>query len=229
MPFKKILLYKQGLLIYSLLLAMINILLTQFPLTSTFGYEFAAFNGLLLTILAGLHTFNFINKSEFVFTKLIKNEFILFLIPIFITLINSMLTMFCSFLDGLIFYLLIVSVSITFGITLAFLIGMVTKRFFRSLFIIIIILIALIPIAEIYYNPQVYFYSPLIGFFPGNIYDEGLSPDWKLFFHQLLILIFSFSVLYVLIKRITFVLRFKLILYLRFYLLYCCFNSFHLI
>ncbi|HEX9251339.1 MAG TPA: hypothetical protein VF870_03810 [Ignavibacteriaceae bacterium] len=175
---------------------LINVILTQLPLTSTFGYEFASFNGLLLAIIAGLQTFNFIDKSEFVVKELIKNLAILFLIPFFISVIHSFLTTFCSFTDGLIFYVLIVSTSMVFGTSIAMVISLIAKRFRRLFFFIIIFLIALIPILEIYLNPQVYFYSPLIGFFPGNIYDEGLTADWKLFFHQFVIIIFSLSIIY---------------------------------
>ena len=78
---KKILSYKNGLLVYALILIVVNIFLTQLPLTSTFGYEFAAVNGLILCIIAGLYTISFIHKSVFVLSELIKNLFILFTIP----------------------------------------------------------------------------------------------------------------------------------------------------
>ncbi len=211
MLLKKFLSYKNGLLVYALVLILINIFLTQLPLTSTLGYEFAAFNGLILCIIAGLHTFNSVHKSVFVLSELIKNLLLLFLIPLIISVINSIVTMFCSFIDGIVFYLLIVSVSIVFGTALVFLINIFTVRFSKLLFFAVIILIALIPILEIYFNPQVYFYSPLIGFFPGNIYDEGLSADWKLFFHQLLVITFSFLIIYFILKQKIFVQKFKLL------------------
>ena len=125
MSFIKFISYKNGLLIHSFFLVLINIILTQLPLTSTFGYEFAAINGLILTVIAGLHTFNFINKSEFAPIELTKNLLILFLIPFVITIINSILTMFCSFIDGLTFYLLIVSVSIIFGVAIATVVSLI--------------------------------------------------------------------------------------------------------
>lgn len=209
MIFKEMILYRKGLLIYGLVLVLINIFLTQLPLTSTFGYEFAAVNGLLLAIIAGLQTFNFINKSEFVIAELIKNLLILFILPFCISMINSMLTMFCSFSDGLAFYLLITTASVFYGTAAAFVIILGLKKFYRIFFFIVIILTAIIPVAEIYYYPQVYFYSPLIGFFPGNIYDEGLSPDWKLFFHQIFVIIISVSIIYFIIKQSKFVLRYK--------------------
>ena len=211
MLLKKILSYKNGLSVYALILIAVNIFLTQLPLTSTFGYEFAAVNGLMLCIIAGLYTINSLHNLVFVLNELIKNLLILFTIPLLISVINSILTMFCSFIDGLLFYLLIVSVSIVFGAALAFFINIVTDRFNKLLFLVVIILITLIPVLEIYFNPQVYFYSPLIGFFPGNIYDEGLSADWKLFFHQLLIVTFSFLIIYLIQKQKTLVLKSKLL------------------
>ncbi len=50
----------------------LNILLIQFPLTSTFGYEFAAVNGLLFVVIAGLQIIRLAFKSEFNISKLIK-------------------------------------------------------------------------------------------------------------------------------------------------------------
>ena len=209
MPFKKIISYINGLLIYSLVLIIFNILLTQLPLTSTFGYEFAAINGLLLSVIAGLQTISLLKKLQPDFPELIKSFFILFLIPLFVTIINSLFTMFCSFIDGLIFYVLIVIVSTSFGSSIGFIANLINKRFTRILFFMILFIVALIPVIEIYFNPQVYFYSPLIGFFPGNIYDEGLSPDWKLLFHQMIVLIFSLLIILLFIRRTAFVLKYK--------------------
>lgn len=87
------------------------------------------------------------------------------------------------------------------GFSLALLIGFYFKKFKRSVFILVIILLALIPVFEIYFFPQIYFYSPLIGFFPGNIYDEGLSPDLKLFWHQIIVLSFSIVMINLVYKK----------------------------
>ncbi|MEO8231082.1 MAG: hypothetical protein ABI638_02285, partial [Ignavibacteriota bacterium] len=200
---------RNGLWIYSFVLIVINILLTQFPLTSTFGYEFAAVNGLLFVVLSGLQTLNLFKKSEYVIAKLIKNLFILFVIPFLIIIVHSLLTMYCSFWDGLNFYILIVGTSILFGTAIAFIVNLFTRRFKRVLFFLIIFFTALIPILEIYFNPQVYFYSPLIGFFPGNIYDEGLSADWKLVFHQLVVAVFSISIIFLYLKKTSIILKQK--------------------
>lgn len=103
--------------------------------------------------------------------------------------------MFCSVVDGLLFYLIIVLPSVFVGLGLGIISILLIKKFRKTFFIFLILFLALIPVLEIYFFPQVYFYSPLIGFFPGNIYDEGLSPNWKLILHQLIILLYFISII----------------------------------
>src|SRR5574338_377265 len=201
MSLKKILSYKNGLLIYAIILILINILFTDLPLTKTFGYEFSAVNGLLLCIISGLYTIGCINTKQNNLSSTFINIFILSVIPLAISIINSMLTMFCSFWDGLWFYILIVIGSVMFGSSVAFVINIVIQKYNRIIFMIIIFFVALIPVLEIYFNPQVYFYSPLIGFFPGNIYDEALSPDLKLIVHQLIVISFSIIIIFLIAHK----------------------------
>ena len=211
MHIKNIITFRSGLLFYIVVVASFNLLLTKVALLGTFGYEFAAVNGLLFTILSGLYTIGLVSKTQYFISDLIKNIGALLLIPIIVVIVHSFLTMFCSFWDGFLFYLLIVLTSAVFGIAVAIIIDLYFKRLKRTVFLFVILLIALIPIAEIYFLPQVYFYSPLIGFFPGNIYDEGLRPDWKLFFHQMIILCFSISILCAIIIQRKKVVKYKYI------------------
>lgn len=176
---------------YWLFLIVVNLLVINLPLVGVLGYEFSAVIGLILTFLGGYITISLYSRAEFDFLKLISILLSFFLIPLFIIIIKSILTGFCSFTDGIIFYLLISGTSLLFGSAIALLISFAVKKLRRVIFTFVLFLIALIPIAEIYFNPQVYFYSPLIGFFPGNIYDEALSPDWQLLIHQLFVTIYA--------------------------------------
>lgn len=198
---KRLFYFRNSIVIYSLFLFFVNFILLQLPLTGTFGYEFAAINGLVFVIVSGLHTLNFITKSDYNLKDLVVNLTFLFLLPVLLAIIKSVLTMFCSFWDGLYFYLLIDIASIIFGASIAFIIDLLVNRFKRLLFFITIVIVALIPVLEIYFLPQVYFYSPLIGYFPGNIYDEGLSPDLKLLIHQLIIIIICISIILIFVKQ----------------------------
>jgi hypothetical protein len=70
---------------------------------------------------------------------------------------------------------------------------------FKYSYIILILLLcitAFIPVVEIYYYPQIYFYNPLVGFFPGTIYDERLSVTFRLVIYRLINIIFFLLVIY---------------------------------
>lgn len=192
--------FRSGIVLYSFLLALLNLLLIQLPLTGTFGYEFAAINGFLLTIISGFFTLKSISKADYKLSILALNLLIILVVPLVIIIVYSIFTMFCSFCDGLGFYVLIVTTSTLFGSAISFVVDFVLNRFKKTIFLIIIFLVALIPVLEIYFLPQVYFYSPLIGFFPGNIYDEGLSPDLKLLSHQAVVSLFSGLMIFLVIK-----------------------------
>lgn len=56
------------------------------------------------------------------------------------------------------------------------------------------------PLTEIYFNPQNYFYSPIIGFFPGTIYDEDITLDSTILIYRLLNLVY-FTSLFLLFKK----------------------------
>ena len=124
MQLKKTLLHFNSIKYSALVLFLFNLVLTQISLLKTFGYEFAAANGLILVIISGLSTIKFLSNRENHISDLFKVLFILSVIPIIVIIINSILTMFCSFWDGLIFYVLIVYTSIIFGTAVAFIIDL---------------------------------------------------------------------------------------------------------
>lgn len=180
----------------AVILIIFNLLLINLPLTKILGYEFSAVNSFVLVIISNLLTINFLkqNKSH---KSLLINLTVLLFIPVLISLINSVFTMFCSFTDGLLFYIIITFPSVIVGLSIGIFAFTYAKKYHRTLSILIILLLVVISILEIYFYPQVYFYSPLIGYFPGNIYDEGLSPGWKLIFHQILISIYFIFLPYI--------------------------------
>lgn len=169
--------------------------LVNLPLINTLGYEFSALNSLLLVIISGLFSISYLIQNPTNYKRLIKKLLLFFLLPLVISLVHSLFTMFCSVVDGLLFYFIIVLPSVFVGLGLSIISILLIKKFRKTFFIFLILFLALIPVLEIYFFPQVYFYSPLIGYFPGNIYDEGLSPDWKLILHQLIILIYFLSII----------------------------------
>lgn len=188
-------------LISIVILLSTNLIFIQLPLSNTLGYEFSILNALLLVFISGLYSISYVKKNKNDFKSFLIKLISLAFIPLAISIVYSIFTMFCSFIDGLLFYLLIAFPAVFVGSGISMFIIFYTKKFHKSFFILIIILLAAVPVLEIYFFPQVYFYTPLIGYFPGNIYDEGLSPDWKLFFHQIALLIYFIPIIFLFFKQ----------------------------
>jgi hypothetical protein len=197
----------KGLLIYLFIIITFNILFLFYPLLNVFGFEFSLANSVLLFFVSGIYVINRLSKrngisgivkSDFIKTAIV---FIIFLIiPLIITLLHSFFTTFCSIRDGFLFYTVITFPSVILGAAT----GMLTFSLFNKmrifLFIIITILIISIALFEFYFNPQVYFFNPVFGFFPGTIYDEGIKVTTKLVFYRLLNLAYFGSIIYFVFK-----------------------------
>ena len=190
--------WKNYLFIYALLLFALNLVLINFPLTDVFGYEFSALNAIAISFFAGFYVISFFKKrtdnSKIKSLPVFANLSLLLLIPFIVSVINSVFTGFCSFIDGLLFYLVITAPSILAGGALGIISFAIIKKFRVVIFILLFIAVLLIAFFEIYLNPQVYLYNSIFGYFPGTMYDEGISVDVKLFFYRLLNSIFFFGI-----------------------------------
>ena len=195
------------LLVILLIIAVINLALLQFPLTNVFGYEFAAINALLLSFLSALYSISYFKKFSTQDEKpepfrLFKAYLLFLIIPFLISVGNSFFVGFCSFYDGVLFYLVLTLPSVIVGGAIA-VIAMNTLSRFQTLIVSLIYLgILSITFFELYLNPQVYFFNPVYGYFPGTIYDEGLSVSSKLFLYRCINIGFFGFILLVLGKRI---------------------------
>ncbi len=189
---KKIFSYRNYLPVYLLIILLVNIFFINIPLIRVFGYEFSVANSVLLTFISGLYVISLLKneeKNNFV-NKLILPSFLFLLVPFLVSFINSLLTGFCSFIDGLLFYIVITVPSIIIGFTCGLVSSFFLKRFRRILFFLLIIIILVITLGEFYFNPQIYFYNSILGYLPGTIYDEALTVDLKLVVYRFLNLIF---------------------------------------
>ncbi len=180
---------------YLLILLLVNLALLKLPLTNVFGYEFSVINSLLIVLLSGIYTIyfydnNFSIKNRNFIPELFKSLILLLIIPFSVSVINSAITGFCSFTDGILFYIVITCPSIIIGISLGLISVLITNRFRVVLLFMFCFGILMIIAYEIYFNPQVYVFNPLIGFFPGTIYDEGISVSGKLILYRFLNLLF---------------------------------------
>jgi hypothetical protein len=190
---------------YLLSLLLVNLVLLKLPLTNVFGYEFSVINSLLIVLLSGIYTIyffeiNFSKKNRNFIPELFKSLLLFLIIPFSVSVINSATSGFCSFTDGLLFYIVITCPSIIIGISLGLISVLIVNRFRVVLLFMLCFGILMIIAYEIYFNPQVYVFNPFIGFFPGTIYDEGISVSGKLILYRFLNLLFFGWIISAIIK-----------------------------
>lgn len=189
---------RRRILLLYFLLASVNFLLILFPLTNSLGYEFSVANSLILFLIGGTFAVSYSKKNGtgiFSFLSLKwKNLTIIVLVPFIIGFLASVFYSRCPIKDGLSFYLVITVPSFVYGIVSGFISSVISKRYRMVIFGGIFVSLLFIVLFEFYFNPQVYFYNPLFGFFPGTIYDEDIEVNWMVVLSQVYNLIFFTSV-----------------------------------
>src|SRR5512139_558254 len=189
------------LVLYLIFIGVVNLFLQSIPLTNVFGYEFSAINSLLLSFISGIYTISYFKstsktKNFFNIGHLFEAWLWMLFVPLIISIVKSIVFGFCSFWDGLLFYLVITCPSVIIGSAIGAISFHFIKRFRVILYVFIFLMIlSILPLLEIYFNPQVYLYNPLFAYFPGTIYDEGITVDFKLLLYRIFNLIFFLSIL----------------------------------
>lgn len=167
---------------FILVIIILNLFLTTIPLTNTVGYELAVVNGILLFLIGGIIGINLLRKNLYKnFSDLLIQNYklltLLVMIPFFIGIISSIIVSKCPITDGVFFYLIITIPSFIFGIVTGFFTFALSRKFSLLIFLLLFFVILFIPLFEFYFNPQIYFFNPIFGYYPGTIYDEDLSVD----------------------------------------------------
>ncbi len=139
-------------------------------------------NGILLFLSSGFIAIKLNKKeNEKNFIGLInKNKKIFIIIntiPFIVGLISSIIISKCPITDGILFYLTITIPASFFGLAIGFFSVALSKKYSILLFLLLFFLMLFSAAIEFFINPQIYFYNPIFGFYPGTIYDEDLSVD----------------------------------------------------
>ncbi len=194
-------------IILIIVIAFISMLLQNLPLTKTLNYEYAAITSIMLFLSAGVLTIYFLRKfkSLGILLPMIITKYKLYLwmllIPLFISILFNLLFQHCPIFQGIIFYALITIPAFYFGFVLGVFAYFLNKKLSYLLFFGSFLLLIIIPLFEFYFYPQIYFYNPIIGFFPGTIYDEDISISSTLILYRLSNFLF-FSVILLITIRI---------------------------
>ncbi|MCL4549920.1 MAG: hypothetical protein M1495_15270 [Bacteroidetes bacterium] len=171
-------------LVLFIALILANLILIKLPLVGILGYEFSAVNAILLYLIGGVYIIHALlteiqNELEFLrIWRFNKNHLLAFVvIPFLIGLVSSFFFSKCPLLEGILFYLVITVPAYLLGVTFAYYSFALSKKYSYLFFFISFIILICLPLNELFFNPQVYFYNPVIGYFPGTIYDEEIRID----------------------------------------------------
>ncbi|MDP3149303.1 MAG: hypothetical protein Q8N83_09275 [Ignavibacteria bacterium] len=202
-------LFKKNLFLQILLAlhVVINIYLLTLPLTKYFSFEFASLTGFFLVIYVALFTLHEDKfKSSAIAVKVFQFKLLIFsgiflFIPVLLAFIFHLFRNDCSFVDGFKFYAVLALPGVVIGYAVGLLSDLINKKYSYLIFILLLIVIALIPLFEIYFRPQIYFYDPLIPFYPGTMYDEDIDITLAIVLYRVFNLFF-FGGMIVLIRKL---------------------------
>lgn len=133
--------------------------------------------------------------------KMTLQFLLIFLIPWGMQTLKVILAGYNCFWHGSRFYLVITLPSIFVGVGLAASALITNKRFGVVLYIVYYILMAIWPLSVLYFYQQIYFYHPLIGIFPGTVYDEYIPITSTLLFHQIGCVCIALTLVCILMRR----------------------------
>ncbi|HOV98081.1 MAG TPA: hypothetical protein PK595_00760 [Bacteroidota bacterium] len=191
-----------------IVLVIFSVAVLQFPLFNVVGLEFSAAIAPLVGFISGfllllyIHSLggNFQTPSQLrvVYLKNFGGSLLLAFVPLLLGLGNTFIVRNCSILSGIYFYLIILIPTIVLCSALSFFIWALVPKFQKTLYIVFYLLILLLPFLRLLLSPQLYLFSPIIGFFPGFTYDESLPVVSRLLPYRLVtfgagIFLFAFS------------------------------------
>ncbi len=136
---------------------------------------------------------------------------ILIILPLIVSIISTVIYQKCPIYNGISFYIVIAIPSLFLGFTLAILSISLTKKYSFIFFFVFYALLILAPILEIYYRPQIYFYNPVIVYFPGTMYDEAIAITWEMILYRLITIMFMIVVIWSALKIRKFSINKKII------------------
>ncbi|MFA6469978.1 MAG: hypothetical protein WCW35_13860 [Bacteroidota bacterium] len=170
--------------IAALLYFIIAGVLSQIPLFNYLGYEFSAIMTIPAAFISGILTILFLKEHSakpltrrtwlYVIGDYLLVNLLLLQIPFLIITVNALAVKNCAYLTGAAYYWLLPVTTMVFSVSLALVVG----TLFRHAKTIVCLLITgiLFHIVVItYFQPQLFAYNFILGFFPGITYDETLS------------------------------------------------------
>ena len=189
-------LFARKTLISFALVIFVSLTLLFSPLVGTLGFEFSLIMAFTLSFISVFVSAEHITLdmskkfgrdrrfSDLVASIFILN-FLLLALPFVIGLTNSAVREDCYINEGIVFFLLLPAVTVFFSASLGILLGTVFPK--RGFLLGALVLLSTIGFSlwKLYLNPPIFFYNPVIGFFPGPLYDEVIPVTFALVIYRL--------------------------------------------
>ena len=160
------------------------LILTFLPLVGTLGFEYSIFTAFIMAFISVLLASELVNVElrSPIFGQRVSDRasaiilinFIILAAVYLIGLFSSLLKQDCYIKEGTVFFLLIPAVTVFFSTSLGLLTGFVVKRRGFLLGALILLTMIFYSLWKLYSGLSLFLYNPVIGFFPGPLYDEAV-------------------------------------------------------
>jgi len=180
----------------AILLLIVSLVLCQFHWTGTLSFEFSFFTSIavFLIILPSAMIRLGPNMSGSQKYLELRSYFVLLAIPLITVLLYAFKYGICDLAFGLSWFMLLPTVTMIYSVACAIFAHSVpkTKKWMRWLLALAPTLVfSILNIWDLYVDPQISFYHPVIGYFPGPMYDEWIPLFGALVTYRLWIILFS--------------------------------------
>ena len=170
----------------------VALILANTPLFNILAFEFCAIITLCIAISCAhvsMTELHFMKRDPDAFSgsprdiilkciiRGVRSNLVLLLVPLIIIILNGFRIKNCNYVDGFVFFLLLPFLS-CIAVTAAgvFFNVWIHKRWKAYLVYLTFLLLSCIPtVINIIFHPPVFAYHPIIGYFPGPIYDNLIS------------------------------------------------------
>jgi hypothetical protein len=174
-------------------ITLVSLLLCQSSWTGSFSYEFFFFTGLAMFVLVFTSLFVRFQKETPSFN--IQRNWLgyylaLLVLPVGISLLYSVKYGLCSFVTGIEWFLLLPLVTTIFSTCSVFFSFSFQVKTWQRILIALSpsVLFSVLTIKDLYFDPSLAFFHPVIGYFPGPFYDEWIPMFSTLFTYRIWVL-----------------------------------------
>jgi hypothetical protein len=175
----------------------VSLLLCLSPWTGQFSYEYSFFLTVALFPILTVSTWiRFQNQTWNLQTKIkiLFSYLVVLLIPLSIVLMFSWKYGICSFTSGLIWFVTIPLITTVYCVGCGMWAASYAKQKWITLLLALLptILFSCLTLRDLYIDPSLKFYHPVLAYFPGPVYDEWIPKFLSLYTFRAWIMVLSF-------------------------------------